>query len=168
MTKKTSEPVEDVDSGSEESNIEAQPLSQRLTKTGKPKKEWVYTEARKQAFERARKAREEMGNTKKQIIQTKAELRQVKKEKLSTLKNAVEIQKQKKTKLQAKLAESSDESESPAPIIIKRVKKAKKKPVVYYESDSSASSDDVELPHRKSKPIVTESIRYPPRTNLFI
>ena len=167
MTKKTSEPVEEVDSGSEGSNIEARPLSQRLTKTGKPKKEWVYTEARKQAFERARKAREEMGNTKKQIIQTKAELRQVKKEKLSTLKTAVEIQKQKKTKLQAKLAESSDESESPAPIIIKRVKKAKKKPVVYYESDSSTSSDDVES-HRKLKPVVTESIKYPPRTNLFI
>ena len=113
MTKKTLAPIlapipsDDESSSGEDSHIELRPPS-GLTKTGKPKKEWVYTEARKQAFERARKAREEMGNTKKQIIETKAKLREVKKEKLTKLKDAVEVEVKKKEKLEKKLAPSSD------------------------------------------------------------
>ncbi len=74
MTKKRSAPrppppSDDDDSSSgEDSHIELRPPS-GLNKTGKPKKEWVYTEARKAAFERARNARAEMGNPKKQIIE---------------------------------------------------------------------------------------------------
>ena len=98
MTKKTLAPTlaplpsDDDSSSGEDSHIELQKPPSGLTKTDKPKKEWVYTEARKQAFERARKAREEMGNTKKQIIETKKQLREVKKEKLTKLKDAVDVE----------------------------------------------------------------------------
>ena len=98
MTKKTLAPTlaplpsDDDSSSGEDSHIELQNPPSGLTKTDKPKKEWVYTEARKQAFERARKAREEMGNTKKQIIETKKQLREVKKEKLTKLKDAVDVE----------------------------------------------------------------------------
>ena len=121
MTKKTlapplaPPPPDDDSSSGEDSHIELQrPPSSDVTKTGKPKKEWVYTEARKAAFDRARAARQEMGNTKKQIIETKAKLREVKKEKLTKLKDAVEVEVKKKEKLERKLAPSSDE-ESEAP-----------------------------------------------------
>ena len=155
MTKKPPAPSlappisEDDFSSGEDSNIELQPPS-NLTKAGKPKKEWVYTEARKQAFARARKAREEMGNTKKQIIETKAQLRQVKKEKLTKLKDAVDVEVRKSKKLEKKLAPSSDEeSDASEPVIVprksksKKSKKAKKvKQVMYYDSDSTSSSSD--------------------------
>ena len=162
MTKKTLAPIlapipsDDESSSGEDSHIELRPPS-GLTKTGKPKKEWVYTEARKQAFERARKAREEMGNTKKQIIETKAKLREVKKEKLTKLKDAVEVEVKKKEKLERKLVPSSDE-ESEAPMVPRKqpstkTKKAKKvKQVMYYDSDSTSSSSDDES-RRSKKPV---------------
>ena len=165
MTKKTLAPIlapipsDDESSSGEDSHIELRPPS-GLTKTGKPKKEWVYTEARKQAFERARKAREEMGNTKKKIIETKAKLREVKKEKLTKLKDAVEVEVKKKEKLERNLVPSSDEeSDTPEPVMVprknpsKKTKKAKKvKQVMYYDSDSTSSSSDDES-RRSKKPV---------------
>ena len=178
-------PSEDDFSSGEDSHIELQPSSS-LTKAGKPKKEWVYTEARKQAFERARKAREEMGNTKKQIIETKAKLREVKKEKLTKLKDAVQVEVKKREKLERKLAPSSDEeSDSSEPAIIprklksKKSKKAKKvKQVMYYDSDSTSRSSEDES-RRSKKPVNVvihngssappeKQLKIAPRVGLFI
>ena len=166
MTKKTLAPTlaplpsDDDSSSGEDSHIEFQRPPLNVTKTGKPKKEWVYTEARKQAFARARKAREEMGNTKKQIIETKAKLRQVKKEKLTKLKDAVDVEIKKSKKLEKKLAPSSDEeSDTPEPVILsrnktKKSKKAKKvKQVMYYDSDSTSSSSEDEGHRSNKKPL---------------
>ena len=187
MTKKTLAPIlapipsDDESSSGEDSHIELRPPS-GLTKTGKPKKEWVYTEARKQAFERARKAREEMGNTKKQIIETKAKLREVKKEKLTKLKDAVEVEVKKKEKLERKLVPSSDE-ESEAPMVPRKTstktKKAKKvKQVMYYDSDSTSSSSDDEgrrfkkpvnvVIHNGSTAPPERQAKLTPRVGLFI
>jgi len=157
MTKTKSEPlaitVSPVESESEESNIESTPSTRQKPEKGapakesKPKKEWVFTEARKAAFERARKARAEMGNVKKETLATKAALREVKKEKLDTLKTVVKVEKEKKEKLQAKLtpvdSSSSDKEDTPlmrAPK--KRSKKAKKIVYDYSSSDSSYSSHE--------------------------
>ena len=158
MTKKTPTPPlappppDDDSSSGEDSHIELHRPPSGVTK---PKKEWVYTEARKAAFERARAARQEMGNTKKQIIETKAKLREVKKEKLTKLKGAVEMEVKKSKKLEKKLAPSSDE-ESEAPELprtkSKKAKKAKKvKQVMYYDSDSTSSSEDEG--RRSKKPV---------------
>ena len=162
MTKKTPAPPlappppDDDSSSGEDSHIELQRPPSDVTKTGKPKKEWVYTEARKAAFDRARAARQEMGNTKKQIIDTKAKLREVKKEKLTKLKDAVEVEVKKSKKLEKKLTPSSDE-ESEAPELprtkSKKAKKAKKvKQVMYYDSDSTSSSSEDEG-RRSKKPV---------------
>ena len=177
-------PSDDDDSSSgEDSHIELRPPS-GLTKTGKPKKEWVYTEARKAAFERARNARAEMGNTKKQIIEVKAKLREVKKEKLTKLKDAVDIEMKKKQKLEKKLAPSSDEeSDAPEPVIMpkkkSKSKKAKKvKQVMYYDSDSTSSSSEDEG-RRSKKPVNVvihngptappeRQVKPTPRVGLFI
>ena len=178
-------PSEDDSSSGEDSHIELQPPSD-LTKAGKPKKEWVFTEARKQAFERARKAREEMGNTKKQIIETKAKLREVKKEKLTKLKDAVDVEVRKSKKLEKKLAPSSDEeSDSSKSAIISRISKSKKskkakkvKQVMYYDSDSTSSSSEDES-RRSKKPVNVvihngpsappeKQLKIAPRVGLFI
>ena len=190
MTKKTLAPTlaplpsDDDSSSGEDSHIEFQRPPLNVTKTGKPKKEWVYTEARKQAFERARKAREEMGNTKIQIIEVKAKLREVKKEKLTKLKDAVDIEMKKKQKLEKKLAPSSDEeSDAPEPVIMpkkkSKSKKAKKvKQVMYYDSDSTSSSSEDEG-RRSKKPVNVvihngstappeRQVKPSPRVGLFI
>ena len=172
MTKKSvpppvlDKPASDDDLSSEESHLEIQPP--------KPKKEWVYTEARKQAFERARKARAEMGNTKKQIFETKAKLREVKKEKLAQLTSACEKEKKKLEKLKPPPS-SSEESEPEKQK--KRSKKAKKvKQVMYYDSDSTSSSEDIKRRSHKPFNVVIHneqasekpSAKVPPRTALFI
>ena len=163
-------PLTDDDTSSEDSHLEIQPP--------KPKKEWIFTEARKQAFERARKARAEMGNTKKQIIETKAKLREVKKEKLAQLTSACEKENKKLEKQKQNLAPSSSE-ESELPEKKKRPsKKAKKvKQVMYYDSDSTSSSEDMKSrSHKQPVNVVIHNERanekpvskVPPRTALFI
>ena len=109
MTRKSApQPLDNLETSSRsdsssESELEKKPSTGPAKKNGEPKKPYVYTEARKAAFERARKAREEMGDTKKQIIETKKALREVKKEKLNKLKDAVTVEVKKKVKLEKKI-----------------------------------------------------------------
>ena len=182
MTKKSApQPLDNLETSSRsdsssESELEKKPSTGPVKKNGEPKKPFVYTEARKAAFERARKAREEMGNTKKEIIETKRALREVKKEKLNKLKDAVTVEVKKKEKLEKHLAPSSDE-ESVEMVQKPRKKKAKKvKQVMYYSSDSSSDSSD-DGGYRRSKKPVNVVInnaqseppkRLPPRTGMFI
>jgi len=166
------------DNSGSDSTLEHRPAkSSSVKKDGQPKKPYIYTEARKAAFERARKAREEMTNTKKEIIETKKQLREVKKEKLSKLKDAVVVEVKKKEKLEKKLQPSSDEESDHPPIEKPRKKKAKKvKQVMYYSSDSTSDSSDDDSGRRSRKPlnvvVNTQAHeppkRLPPRTGLFI
>ena len=126
-----------------------------------------------------------MGNTKKQIIETKAQLRQVKKEKLTKLKDAVEVEVKTSKKLEKKLAPPSDEeSDTPEPVMLPRKqkhksKKAKKvKQVMYYDSDSTSSSEDEGCRSKKPVNVVIHNgpssaapekqAKLTPRVGLFI
>jgi len=127
---------DDISSESEESEIE---ISKNITKKGKPKKEYILTEARKRQFELARQKR--MENIQK-INMEKEEFKKQKDE----LKRIADEKKKLKQEKQIKKLKKEIESESEEEIIIKKTKKPKKK-IVYVESDDS----DVEIVKKEKK-----------------
>ena len=194
-------PLADPPSDSETSSLEA-PLASassappatkaKTKKDGQPRREWVFTEARRLAFEKARKTKEELGKTTKEIKQVKQQLRETKKESLVKLKDAVVKETRKKEKIEQSLTTGSSEEDegpaSPAPKAKSRPRAKRIKKVLYYGSSASSSSDsdsDAPPPRRRStKPPVNLVINngpsptnptpaprstFPPRsTSLFI
>ena len=137
---------DDISSTESESEIE---ISKNVTKKGKPKKEYILTEARKLQFEKARIKR--MENIQKQ----KMEKEQFQKQK-DELKRIADEKKKLKQEKQIKKLKKEIESESEEEIIIKKTKKPKKK-IVYVESDDS----DVEIVKKEKKSLPPQKVQEP-------
>ena len=111
----------------------------------KKKSNWVMTPARKAAFERAKKNRDDnIARKRKGKEDTEAELQKLK----THLKNKKDAKEAKKQIQELKQLDTSSEDEAP------KKKKPSKKPkkVIYYSSDSETDSDDGNHGSRK-KPL---------------
>ena len=124
----------------------------------KTKKPYVFTEARKSQFDKARLVRQSNIENKKKIQEEKDEIYNNIKKDLEKKKDKKNVKKQKS---QIKKLIEEVESDSDEEIIIKKVKAPKKK-IIYVESDESeddtwiknsrASREIIQKPKRKEKP----------------
>jgi len=137
------ESYEDIDDYEEDDSIEATPKKQ------KRKVNYVMTEKRRQAFEKAKKVREE------NIAKKKAEKEELKRqieeereirEKLKKDRMKKQVEKEMK-KERPPVRDEDSEDEKPI-----KSKHTKKQPKIIYESDSSSDTDSsIEYTIKKSK-----------------
>ena len=138
ITNKEERELLQTDESSSDSNDE-------VIKEKKPRKPFVMTEARKQAFEKARQKRDEN-------LRLKKELRDRENEHIQLLKDKAKNKKEKKlNKLEKEIKAMSSESESEEEqIIVKKKKPKNKKKKIVYVSDS----DDDEVDTGKKNVII--------------
>ena len=138
--------------------LEKQKMKGKKEKEVKEKKPFVMTDARKQAFEKAKATRDEN-------IKINKEIKEKEKEELVLLKQMAKNTKLKKLSKLKKVIEQhvTSEDEEEEEIIYKKKKPSKKKKVVYI----SDSDEEYEKPDKKNVIIInngkTEDIKAKPR-----
>jgi hypothetical protein len=127
------------------STIEIKPKKETIYKMKKERAPYVFTDARKEAFEKARTIREQRRDERKLKKQEDEENK--KKELEDKIVKKAEIIKKKTAKKEKILDTINDDKDNDETVIIQKVKKPKKK-VIIVESDS----DDEVIVRKKTKP----------------
>lgn len=169
--------IKDVESSSDDESTESEqeePIHQPVVVQQKPQKQkrnYVMTDARKLAFEKAQQKRAENIALRKQLKEKEqAEFEKIKQEKEA--KKAKKEAKKKELELK-KLELLSDESEveeeEEEQIIVKKKKKPAKKKVIIYISDDEQDEKNIIIVNKlDSKPQIPPQPQKPKRTTLFL